>query len=161
MKTLKEYLEAPGGREQFEADIDDIMELFDFEKIARVMDFLNWGWRIGEKDMDTLLARGYKVFPADEDYPDNGLYVPKVKDITIMARKIITDTVESALEAEERGEFKERRYFVDSAGFYCELEIVDDEIRKRAWGDDAPDDFEHSVDIVLRFVLEDNLGKFV
>lgn len=161
MKTLKEYLEAPGGRKQFEADIDDIMELFDFEKIARVMDFLNWGWLIGEKDMETLLARGYKVFPADEDYPGNGLYVPKVKDITIMARKIITDTVESALEAEERGEFEKRRYFVDSAGFYCELEIVDDEIRKRAWGDDAPDDFEHSVDIVLRFVLEDNLGKFV
>ena len=152
MKTLKEYLDAPGGRKQMQSDIDEILRWMDFEKIAKVMDFLDWGWVEEDgKDME-----GRRLV-AKEGYTT---YIPTEKDIMLKAKNIIDYTVESALEAEAKGEF-ERHYEVDSGGFICELDIIDDDMRKNFWGEDVPDDYEHSVDICLKFVLEEAMGKFV
>lgn len=157
MKTLKEYLDLIEGRRQMESDIEEIMETIDFEKIAKVMDFLGWTWVIRGRDADELVKQGYTVV-FDDEYGDD-MYAPKVKDIVLRARKIINDTIYNALESEERGEFT-THYMMDSGGFHCELDIVDDDVRKRHFGDDADDDFKHSVDITLKFVLEDYIGKF-
>ena len=157
MKTLKEYLDAPGGRQQLEEDIEEILDSLDFEKIASVMEFLDWKWCDGKRDAEELIERGYVVNVVEDGYV---MYVPKVADIIRVARRTINDVISHALEAEENGEFI-GRYYVDGAGFYCELEILDDETRKRFVGEDAPDDFKDSVDISLRFVIEDYMGKFV
>ena len=157
MKTLKEYLDAPGGREQLASDVDEILSWFDFKKIADVMDFLNWGWAISkDKSVDDLLDAGYRVI--DEGAYD--VYIPQEKDVILAAKRIIDQTVNHALDAEAEGDFTDY-YYVDGAGFYCELKIIDDEFRTYFWGEDAPDDFEHSVDITLRFCIEESLGKFL
>ena len=118
--------------------IDEVMHSIDCKKIADVMAYLDWEW----------------CFNGDED-----MRVPDEKEVEDRARKHLYDLIECAEEAEKKNEFTDR-YFIDGGGFYAELEIVDDETRKRFFGEDAPDDFEHSVDIRLKFVLEDNLGKF-
>ena len=138
MKTLKEYLDAPGGRRQMMETIDEVISHFDFEKIADVMDYLSWEWFFKE---------------------DGSNRVPNKKEVEARAREHLYDLVEHAEEAEKENNFT-NRYYIDGGGFYAELEIVDDETRKGFFGEDAPDDFEHSVDILLKFVLEDNLGKF-
>mgnify|MGYP007101851868 CR=1 FL=1 len=138
MKTLKEYLDAPGGRRQMIETIDEVIGEFDFEKIANVMGFLEWNWYFAE---------------------DNNMGVPDKKEVEKQARSHLYYLVEHAEKAEADGEF-EKKYILDGGGFYAELEIVDDDTRKSFFGEDAPDDFEHSVDILLKFVVEDNLGKF-
>lgn len=139
MKTLKEYLEAPGGRRQMMETIDEVISHIDFEEIADVMDYLSWEWYFKE---------------------DESMRVPDKKEVEDRARKHLYDLVDHAEEAEKENNFTDR-YYIDGGGFYAELEIADDETRKRFFGEDAPDDFEHSVDITLRFVIEDYMGKFV
>lgn len=158
MKTFKEYLDAPDGKKQMLDYIDDILNIIDFKRIESVMDFLRWGWVIGDKDVDDLLQEGYVVFYSD--FTEDNLYVPKEKDIILAARRIIEDTVERALECEANYDLSTKHFSVSRAGFLCEIDIIDDDRRKRIWGEDAPDDFEHSVDITLKFILEENLGKF-
>lgn len=152
MKTLKEYLDAPDGRKQMYSDIDEILRWMDFEKIAKVMDFLDWGWvKKEDEELD-----GH-MFTDENGYVS---YIPTAKEVMLMARRVIDWTVDGALESEKNGEF-EKHYSVNTAGFVCELEIVDDDIKENFWGKDCPDDFEHSVDITLKFVLEEAMGKFV
>jgi len=139
MKTLKEYLDAPGGRRQMMETIDEVISHLDFEEIADVMDYLSWEWYFKE---------------------DESMRVPDKKEVEDRARKHLYDLVDHAEEAEKENNFTDR-YYIDGGGFYAELEIADDETRKRFFGEDAPDDFEHSVDITLRFVIEDYNGKFV
>ena len=139
MKTLKEYLEAPGGRRQMMETIDEVMRSIDCEKIADIMTYLDWEWYFKE---------------------DDSMRVPTKEEVESRAKKHLYDLVDHAEEAERENNFTDR-YYIDGGGFYAELEIVDDETRKRFFGEDAPDDFEHSVDILLKFVVEDNLGKFI
>ena len=138
MKSLKEYLQAPGGMRQMMETIDEVISSFDFEKIANVMEFIDWEWYFKEEDL---------------------MKVPDKQEIESRARKQLYDLVEQAEKAEKENNFTDW-YFIDCGGFYAELKIVDDETRKGFFGEDAPDDFEHSVDILLKFVLEDNLSKF-
>ena len=155
MKTLKEYLDEPGGKEQLENEVDKILGDFDFKKVERVMDCLSWFWYIGKKNIDIFIDRGNRT-------SDDGMYyIPKEKDLLFEARKIIMDTIDSYLEAEKNGEDLSSGWGISTAGFWCRVSIVDDETRKYYMGEDAEDNFENSVDIKLKFVIAENFGKFV
>lgn len=135
-------------------NIDDILSWMDFKKIADVLDFLNQGWAVKGKDVDDLVESGYRVL----DDTLGPLYIPKEKDVLLKAKEYLDSIIEDVLDAEENGMFRDN-WHIDGV-FYCGLQIIDDETRKDLFGEDAPDDFEHSVDIKLRFVLEECPGKF-
>lgn len=121
-------------------EIERVMNDFDFDKTADLFEYLQWEW-------------------ADNDDGNWSYYVPDKQQIKDFIRKELFNIVESAEEAENRGEFEER-YSIDGGGFLIELLLYDDEERKSVFGEDAPDDFEHSVELTVRFVPTECVGKF-
>lgn len=45
MKTIREYVEKDKNLGQVREAINSILDNFDFEKVHRVMSYLNWTWR--------------------------------------------------------------------------------------------------------------------
>ena len=153
MKTLKEYLSTVEGRKQMTNELNGILDEFDFSAVAAAMDALDWAWHLPEELVEEYLEKGRRVF-YDPDYPDLATYRPEYEDIMRTGRRMLFETLEHA--AEQDGYY----YYSKSGGFEVEVEVVEDETRERAFGEDAPDDFEHSVDVSLKFVVEGTITKF-
>lgn len=85
--------------------IDEIMDVFDFERVHQVMKFLNWKW------FDSGSVQGALDF---ESLP---MSVPEISEVRQRARKIIRRTIE---ESNERG----GPGYIETCGFCCR---VDDE----------------------------------
>lgn len=85
--------------------IDDIMDNFNFEKVHKVMDFLNWTWW----DLETMKE-----------------YAPTIQDIRSCARKKLKRILEENHASIESGGFVARKY--DDGTISLEFKI-------ESWGD--------------------------
>ena len=117
-------------------DINEILDDFDFEKVHKVMETLDWKWYL-----------------ADYEDEDEELRVPTANEVRKRARSEMTSLItQMAEEGETTG-------FSNGGGIEVTVEVIKDEVRKLAFGEDAPDDFKHSVELKLRFIVEENMPK--
>lgn len=136
MKTLSEYISTVEGISQMWEDINEILDDFDFEKVHKVMETLDWKWYL-----------------ADYEDEDEELRVPTANEVRKRARSEMTSLItQMAEEGETTG-------FSNGGGIEATVEVIKDEVRKLAFGEDAPDDFKHSVELKLRFIVEENMPK--
>ncbi len=167
MKLLKEYIATADGVKQMWNRIHDILDGFDFGKIDIAMEALGWEWSAGKSEIEELKELGRTVH-INREFPELSTYVPEVEDIRKHARKMLEELVYEAAEYQEKELDKDKLedyptddklyYTTSTGGFDASISILDDDTRKEVFGDDAPDDFEHSVDIVLKFVIEENFS---
>ena len=151
MKKLKEYVESAEGMRQMMADINAILDDFDFGAVYTTMEALSWEWGVPNGMVDEYRAKGKLV--SDREYSGFELYRPDYDDVVKKGRNFLFEEVSKACERDDY------EFNCSTGGFEVEVEVLDDETRKRAFGDDAPDDFEHSVEIRFRFVVESNMPK--
>ena len=135
MKTIKEYISTPGGIMQMWDDINGILDNFDFSAVYVAMEALEWKWAMKDDS-------GF-----DEERQ------PEINELQKRAREMLVGLV---LRLAEEGE---NNGFDNCGGFEVAAEVIDDELRKRVFGEDAPDDFKHSVELKLRFIIEENIPK--
>ena len=150
MKTIKEYLSTPEGVEQKWNVINEILENFDFVSIHVLMDALDWMWYCTEKDANEKRELGNKV----RVHGDFHEYLPEPNDLRKRARELLNEVIV------ECGEKERNEYTIATGGFETYVTILTDEERIETHGKDVPDDFEHSVDLRLRFVAEDSGSRF-
>ena len=114
------------------------------------MDVLNWDWLCPSDKVEKFEKLGKLTGPS--------MYHPDVDDIRNNARTLLCNLI---LERAWKGRQDVKEWSVSTGGFEASATLIDDEDRKRLFGEEAPDDFEHSVDIVLKFVVEENLSKYM
>ncbi len=153
MKTIKEYLSAKEGNEQKWSTINEIIENFNFDEIYAAMESVDWRWVvIGQEKADNMEGEGYDIRCRDVNN-DWYEYRPKIKDLRERAREMLNETLERCPEGETK-------WGQSTGGFETKMCILTDEERKEVFSEDAPDDFEHSIDLRLRFVFEDSGSRF-
>ena len=124
-KKVKDYIQTIEGYKQFRDKVDEILLHFDFEKVASVMEFLNWKWASWEDE------------EGDEHYNE----VPTAFALRQVAYKLLVDAVERGMGGS--GGFNVKCYVYD---------LVDE--NGVPYDPDEPDDFEHSVCLDLSFTVE-------
>lgn len=135
MKTLKEYISTADGVMQMWDDINEILDNFDFSAVYVAMEALDWKWVMKDEN------------------GENEERQPEINELQKEAREILVKLImRLANEGENKG-------FEDYGGFEACVEVIDDMLRKRVFGEDAPDDFKHSVELRLRFIIEENMPK--
>ena len=153
MKTIREYLSTAEGVEQKWNVINEILEDFNFDEIFAAMEAADWRWIVTGKDnADEMEEDGYDIRRSgiDDDWYE---YRPKIQDLRKQAREMLIDTIASCPD-------EETEWGQSTGGFETKMCILTDEERKELFGEDAPDDFEHSVDLCLRFVFGDSGSRF-
>lgn len=146
MKTIKEYISTAEGVKQMWEKINEVLDNFDFDKVKVVMDALDWGWACTEDEASIYAGEGCKV-KLGVDYP---LYFPNHSQLLRQARNMIEQCIsDMPVDKTEWG--------VSTGGFMVKVYIATDEERKEYYGDVADvDDFAHSVDISLYFIVEES-----
>jgi len=127
-KTLKEFLDDPRSYKQYRDNVQECLLYTDWERIHRVMKCLKWKW-----------ARWVDEFG---DVHNNT--VPTVFGI----REQVIDIIHSAEEWIKKHP-EEDHYMTGTGGFECEMSVCESD------NDSDPDDYEHRVRFVVRFVLEE------
>lgn len=154
MKTIKEYLSTPEGVEQKWNIINEILEDFNFDEVFIAMEAVDWRWAVTDKDIaDEMEEEGYDIRRTgtiDDDWYE---YRPKIQDLRNRALEMLLDTIASCPD-------EETEWGQSTGGFETKMYILTDEERKEVFGNDAPDDFEHSVDLRLKFVFGDSGSRF-
>ena len=151
MKTIKEYISTSQGFAQMWEEIDDILAQFSFDAVFVAMEALAWEWAVPVGELDNLIERGRKI--TGREYPELATYKPEIEDLRDFARKMLYDIVTVAAASDEN------ECYDNTGGFEARVRIIGDEERKRVFGEDAPDDFKHSVELRLMFIVEDNIPK--
>lgn len=124
-RKVKGYIQTLEGYRQFRNRVDSILLNFDFEKVHQVMSELGWVWATWEgEEGDT--HRGE---------------VPSVYALRQLAYKLLIESVEKGPTG--TGGFEVKCYVYD---------LVDED--GVPYTPDEPDDFEHSVCLDLRFIVE-------
>lgn len=162
MKRLNEYISTAEGVRQMWNDINEIMDTFDFSKVLGAMEALEWEWHCPENEIEEKEEMG-RVVHYNPEYPILSTYKPEIDDIRIRARKLLEEVVEHAAKydtPENRTSEEPLDYHLETGGFAATLTILDDKGRIEAYGEDAPDDWEHSVGLRLMFVIEDTMFKW-
>ena len=152
MKTLKEYISTVEGMQQMFSEINEIIDNFDFKAVHIAMEALSWAWSVPSGMFDEYVAEGKKVIGSPK-YPELATYIPDYEDVIRHGRNFLYEGLMDA------GKEDGYRYMTSSGGFELTVEVLDDETRKRVFGEDAPDDFTHSVETHFKFIVEDNLPK--
>lgn len=146
MKTMKEYISTAEGMAQMWEKINEILDNFDFGKVLTTMEALDWYWACTEGDADLYADQGCKI-----KAEGSGLYYrPELPQLLKAARKRLIDAIESMPDGE-------RRFWTDSGGFKVSVYISTDEERSEYYGSEVAnvDDFAHSVDLTLEFIVAD------
>nr|QMP83470.1 MAG: hypothetical protein [Caudoviricetes sp.] len=92
-----EYRIKPNIKVQFDDpsnDIEDILDCFDFERVKKVMDFLDWQW--------------YDVG------------VPEIWDLRKKARNLLNNVWDNVVKKANETPDEEVKYFIATGGFYAE-----------------------------------------
>lgn len=123
-KTIADYLSIPEGRDQAQEMIDEIMDEFDFERVHKTMEALNWQWR-------------------DEGIPD----IPTLRKAARSQLKQVS------ISPRDKSDLDTGYFLVSSGGFeaYCVVLDIDED---EAAGDNWKNDFMHQCKLVLKFVVE-------
>lgn len=129
MKTMKEYISTAEGVMQMWEKINEVLDGFNFNNVATVMEALDWFWTDS----------------------DNCEYRPEYPQLFTTARKRILDAINEMPD-------DEKHWSTSTGGFKVEIWISTDEERADYWGSEIAnvDDFTHSVDIALYFIAEES-----
>lgn len=149
MKTIAEYVSTAEGTGQMWDGINEILDEFDFSAVHVAMEALEWYWAVPGGEYEELLSKGRRVVGPKE----NATYLPEVGDLIKQARSLLTEVIKDAADDEKD------EWFISTGGFEVSVRVMGDEERIRVFGDDAPDDFKHAVELRLKFVLEENMSK--
>ena len=152
MKTLKEYASGTEGMKQMMKEMQTILDDFNFGAVYTAMKALSWAWSVPDGMLEEYLDKGKDV-AYDPEYPELATFKPDFDDVERKGRNFLYDSLMDLTESDEYN------YEMSGGGFEFRAWVLDDETRKRVYGEDAPDDFEHSVDIWFKFVIEENLPK--
>lgn len=126
-KTLKEFLDDPRSYQQYRDDIQSCLLYTDWEKIHRAMKCLKWKWA---KWVDEYGDVHHNTVPS----------VYGIRENVIDELKRMYEWIKEHPEAD--------RYMAWTAGFEYEIRVCNPE------DDSDPDDYEHRVRFIVRFVLE-------
>lgn len=144
MKTMKEYLSTPEGVKQMWEKINEVLDNFDFTKVKVAMDALDWGWACSEAEGEMYEDAGCKV-----NYEKN-IYYPEYPQLLKHARELLAQSIEDMPEGDTE-------WSVSTGGFVAKAFITTDDERMDFYGGISDvDDFAHSVDILLTFVVEES-----
>lgn len=147
MKTIKEYISTAEGMKQMWEKVNEVIDGFDFNKVATVMEALNWGWACGEEEADLYADEGCRTREEHGTY----YYYPEYPQLLKFARDFLMHTIEGMPD-------DEKHWSSATGGFKAEVWISTDEERAEYWGGEIAnvDDFAHSVDLALYFIAEEN-----
>lgn len=149
MKTMKEYLSTPEGVKQMWDKINEVLDNFDFNTVKVAMDALDWGWACTEEEAEIYEGEGCKTKWCEDDQK-GWRYYPEYPQLLKQAREMLVQCVEDMPEGETE-------WSVSTGGFMAKTFITTDEERLDYYGDVADiDDFAHSVDILLYFIVEES-----
>lgn len=145
LKPLEYYMEMWYAEKQMSAYdyiVDDVIHFIDFEKIAKVMKFLDWKWYMGI-DYD---SKEWEIIKSTCNNPELAAWtsgrfdrVPNSHEVKNQCLKLINQV----LEHKDKTEWKSSTGGFE-VGFRCYPPEPGEE-----------DDLEHSVDFYVRFVLEE------
>lgn len=146
MKTMKEYLSTTEGVKQMWEKINEILDNFDFVRVLTTMEALDWYWACSEGAADLYADQGCAIKKEGSDF----YYRPELPQLLKAARERLIDAVESIPE-------NRREWRSDTGGFRASVYISTDEERSEYYGSEVAnvDDFAHSVDLTLEFVVAD------
>lgn len=148
MKTMKEYLSTPDGVKQMWDKINEVLDNFDFNTVKVVMEALDWHWACTPEEAEMYEEQGCRAktrMDGEEAY-----YYPEYPQLLKQARELLVQCVEDMPEGETE-------WSVSTGGFMAKAFITTDEERLDYYGDVADvDDFAHSVDILLYFIVEES-----
>ena len=148
MKTMKEYLSTPEGVKQMWDKINEVLDNFDFNTVKVVMEALDWHWACTPEEAEMYEEQGCRAktrMDGEEAY-----YYPEYPQLLKQARELLAQCVEDMPEGETE-------WSVSTGGFMAKAFITTDEERLDYYGDVADvDDFAHSVDILLYFIVEES-----
>ncbi len=125
--TLKEFLDDPRSYQQYRDDIQSCLLYTDWEKIHRAMKCLKWKWA---KWVDEYGDVHHNTVPS----------VYGIRENVIDELKRMHEWIKEHPKAD--------RYMAMTAGFEYEIRVCDPE------DNSDPDDYEHRVRFIVRFVLE-------
>lgn len=150
MKTMKEYLSTAEGVKQMWEKINSILDNFDFSKVVTVMEALDWSWACNPGEAEEYSDLGRRVKWGDENDLGNEYY-PEYPELLKAARERLVGAIETM--PDDRTSWSE-----SSGGFRAEVDIMTDEERADYYGGEIAnvDDFAHSVDLRLSFVVEES-----
>lgn len=150
MKTMKEYISTAEGAMQMWEKINEVLDGFNFNNVATVMEALDWFWTCTNEESEEYAAYGCTVRWGQDD-SDNCEYRPEYPQLLATARKRIFDAINEMPD-------DEKHWSTSTGGFKVEIWISTDEERADYWGSEIAnvDDFAHSVDIALYFIAEES-----
>lgn len=147
MKTMKEYLSTADDVKQMWEKVNEVLDNFDFSKVVATMETLDWGWACTADEADEYAAVGCRT---KDDGGDYFYYFPQYPQLLKQARKMIVECIEDMPD-------DENECSLSTGGFYIKVYICTDEERRDYYGSIGDvDDFAHSVDISLKFVVEES-----
>lgn len=148
MKTMKEYLSTPEGVKQMWDKINEVLDNFDFNTVKVVMEALDWHWACTPEEAEMYEEQGCRAKARMDG--EGAYYYPEYPQLLKQAREMLVQCVEDMPEGETE-------WSVSTGGFMAKAFITKDEERLDYYGDVADvDDFAHSVDILLYFIVEES-----
>jgi hypothetical protein len=148
MKTMKEYISTAEGMMQMWEKVNEVLDGFNFNNVATVMEALDWYWVCTENEEKEYADAGCTTKWSGEGSMYE--YRPEYPQLLAAARKHIIEAIKGMPD-------DEKHWSVVSGGFKVEIWISTDEERADYWGAEIAnvDDFSHSVDIGLYFIAEE------
>ena len=146
---MKEYLSTPEGVKQMWDKINEVLDNFDFTKVAATMEVLDWGWACTEREAEMYEAQGCKTRWRGDD--GGWIYYPEYSQLLKQARELMVQCIED-MAKEGKNEWS-----ISTGGFMIKAYICTDDERRDYYGSVADvDDFAHSVDLSLYFIVEES-----
>lgn len=151
MKTMKEYLSTPEGVNQMWKKVNEVLDNFNFDNVETVMEALDWSWACTPSEAAEYEEEGCRVKRQNALVEGGCEYFPKYKHLLRVARERVVGCIENMPD-------DETRWAESGGGLRVEVNICTDEERKDYYGSSVADvdDFEHSVDIALYFIVEES-----
>lgn len=146
---MKEYLSTPDGVKQMWDKINEVLDNFDFNTVKVAMDALDWHWACTPEEAEMYEEQGCRArtrMDGEEAY-----YYPEYPQLMRQARRLLVQCVEEMPE-------DETEWSVSTGGFMAKAYISTDKERMDYYGAEIAnvDDFAHSVDISLYFIVEES-----
>lgn len=147
---MKEYLSTPEGVKQMWDKVNEVLDNFNFSNVKTTMDALDWHWACSPEEAEMYEEQGC-VTKDDGLDSEKVYYYPECPQLMQQARKLLVQCIEGMPE-------DETEWSISTGGFMVKVYISTDEERVDYYGAEVAnvDDFAHSVDISLYFIVEES-----
>ena len=106
MKTMKEYLSSAEGVRQMWDKINEVLDNFDFNTVAAVMETLDWSWHCTKEEAEDYDAAGCKVKWNDEYDLGGCEFYPEYPQLLAKARGLLAQAYIYNVDQGEEDDFK-------------------------------------------------------